>query len=104
MAMTWENLKSYVNSTTDQDAFVEQCWDEAGTLINAYIRERDVPNDVYDRARIEVGQELFNRRSAPNGIAQFATFEGTTTQRVARDPMIGAYPLLNPIIGGYNFA
>jgi hypothetical protein len=104
MAMTWENLKSYVNSTSDQDAFVEQCWDEAGTLINKYIRERDVPNDVYDRARIEVGQELFNRRSAPNGIAQFATFEGTTTQRVARDPMIGAYPLLNPIIGGYNFA
>lgn len=104
MAMTWENLKSYVNSTSDQDTFVEQCWDEATTLINAYIRDRDVPNDVYDRARIEVGQELFNRRSAPNGIAQFATFEGTTTQRVARDPLIGAYPLLNPIIGGYNFA
>lgn len=102
--MNWENLKSYVNSTSDQDTFVEECWDQATLLVDAYIRDRDVPNDLYDRARIEVGQELFNRRSAPNGIAQFATFDGTTTQRVARDPMIGAYPILNPIIGGYNFA
>jgi hypothetical protein len=102
--MNWENLKEYVNSTNDQDTFVEQCWDEATQLVDAYIRDRDVPNKLYDRARIEVGQELFNRRSAPNGIAQFATFDGTTTQRVARDPMIGAYPILNPIIGGYNFA
>lgn len=104
MAMTWENLKSYVNSTSDQDAYVEQCWDEATTLVNTYVRERAVPTDIFDRARIEVGQELFNRRSAPNGIAQFATFEGTQTQRVARDPMVGAYPILNPVIGGYNFA
>lgn len=104
MAMTWNNLKSYVNSASTDDTFTEQCWNEATTLINAYIRDRDVPNVVYDRARLEVGQELFNRRSAPNGIAQFATFDGTQTQRVARDPLVGAYPLLNPIINGYNFA
>ena len=104
MAMTWNNLKAYVNSASADDTFVEQCWDEATTLVNAYIRDRDVPNDVFDRARLEVGQELFNRRSAPNGIAQFATFDGTQTQLVARDPMVGAYPLLNPIINGYSFA
>lgn len=102
--MTWEDLKAWVNSSADQDTIVERCWDEATALVTNYVRERAVPTVIFDRARLEVGAELFNKRSAPNGIAQFATFDGVSTARVARDPMVAAYPLLNPVIGGFTVA
>jgi len=58
-----------------------------------------VPATALLRARIECGSELFHRRSAPNGIAQFATLDGGSAVRVARDPMIAAYPILTPWVG-----
>jgi hypothetical protein len=42
--------------------------------------------------------ELFHRRSAPNGVAQFASFDGSPI-RVAKDPMNAVYPLLMPYTG-----
>jgi hypothetical protein len=55
--------------------------------------------DILNRAKIECGSELYHRRSAPNGVAQFATLDGGSAVRVARDPMIAAYPILVPYVG-----
>lgn len=99
MALTSAALKIYVNAPTADDAFITQCWNEAVALVTKFIGNEFVPETVVDRARVEVGQELYSRRAAPNGIAQYATFEGASAIRVARDPMVGAYPLLQPYVG-----
>jgi len=67
--------------------------------VNRFIGVAVVPADVLDRAKIECGSELYHRRSAPNGIAQFATLDGGSAIRVARDPMVAAIPLLQPFVG-----
>ena len=94
MAMTWQDLKAYVNAPAADDELVEANWDEASELIDVFIGTATVPAVILDRARIVVGAELYGQRAAPNGIAQFATFDGQSAIRVARDPMTGAYPLL----------
>ena len=99
MALSWTDLKAYVNAPTADDDFVEQCWTEAIALVTKFVGTATVPATITDRARIEVGQELYNRRAAPNGIAQYATFDGATALRTARDPMVGAYPILQPYTG-----
>jgi len=57
-----------------------------------------VPPVVLDRAIKEVGSELFHRRQAPGGVAQFAGLDGAPI-RVARDPMVSAYPILARHVG-----
>jgi hypothetical protein len=46
------------------------------------------------RCYLEVGSELFHRRNAPMGVAQYATYDGAPAN-TARDPLVGVYPLLN---------
>lgn len=96
--MAWTDLKNYVGAPDSDDAFVETCFDDASSMVSAFVGQTYVPNNVVTRATLEVGSELYHRRSAPNGIAQFSTFDGSPI-RVARDPMIGAYPLLNRYVG-----
>ena len=95
----YDDLKAYVGAPDSDDAFVSTCWDEAHALVDLFCGSVVVPATVLKRAKIECGSELFHRRSAPNGIAQFATLDGGSAVRVARDPMIGAYPLLTPYVG-----
>jgi hypothetical protein len=92
------DLQEYVGAPDSDAAYVEQCWDEATSLVSVYVGDIDVPIAILDRATLEVGSELYHRRQAPNGIAQFSSMDGTPV-RVARDPMLGAYPLLNRYIG-----
>jgi len=113
------DLAQYVGAPDTDTTFVGQCWDESVALVNAYIEGSTVvntgaqsltevvdpltgdvlnnvsmlPAEVVDRAYLEVGSELYHRRNAPNGIAQFSSFDGNA-MRVARDPMVAAYPLL----------
>lgn len=87
------NLQEYVGAPDSDAAYVEECWDEATSLVNVFIGSATVPVAILDRAFLEVGSELYHRRQAPNGIAQFASLDGSPI-RVARDPMLGAYPLL----------
>lgn len=101
--MTAADLEAYVNlpgADGEHSAFVTQCWEEAVELVECYVGSADVPATVLKRACLEVGSELFHRRQAPNGIAQFATLDGSSAVRVARDPMVGAYPILKRFIGG----
>jgi hypothetical protein len=95
----YDDLKAYVGAPASDDAFVADCWTEASALVAKFVGTATVNADVLNRAKIECGSELYHRRSAPNGIAQFATLDGGTSQRVARDPMIAAYPILVPYVG-----
>lgn len=102
--MTAADLEIYVGAPGD--AFVATCWEEAVELVNQYVgidrltaAPRVIPETVRTRACLEVGSELFHRRNAPNGVAQFATL-GDAPVRVARDPMLGAYPILNRFLPG----
>lgn len=96
--MNATDLQEYVGAPDSDAAYVEQCWDEATSLVSIYVDGFEIPIAILDRASLEVGSELYHRRQAPNGIAQFSSMDGTPV-RVARDPMLGAYPLLNRYIG-----
>jgi hypothetical protein len=91
--MTWEDLKSYVGATDSDDDYVESCWDESVYLVNNFADADVVPEKLMDRAYLECGSELYHRRSAPNGIAQFTSYDGSPV-RIARDPMTPVYALL----------
>ena len=103
--MTATDLENYVGATPG-DAFVATCWDEAYELVTQYVgtdpvtaEPRAIPPATLRRACLEVGSELFHRQKAPNGVAQFATMDASPI-RVARDPMVGAYPILNRFLPG----
>jgi predicted Zn-dependent peptidase len=91
--MTATDLQAYVGASTSDISYVTDCFDEATALVIQFVGKSYVPKSIVDRAVLEVGSELYHRRSAPNGIAQFGALDGAPI-RVARDPMVGAYPLL----------
>lgn len=93
-----EALAEYVKAGT-VTAYVGQCWDEAQALVGRHIGDAQVPETIVTRATIEVGAELYNRQNAPSGVLNQATEFGGTPTRVARDPMVAAYPLLRPWVG-----
>lgn len=95
--LTVADLAAYV-SAPEGDQFVMQCWTEAQALVDRLVGTSEVPESVLGRAYLEAGSELYHRRQAPNGIAQFATMDAPAT-RVARDPMVGVYPIIAPFIG-----
>lgn len=94
-----DRLARYVGSSRHD--FMETCWAEGASMVDGYIGSyaQRVPAAVRERAILEVGAELFHRRQAPGGITQFAA-EGGAPVRMARDPMLGAYPLLNRFLPG----
>lgn len=92
--MTWEDLKSFVGSSTADDTYVQQCWTTATELVDNFIGTNEVPATVSDRAILMTGSELYHQRNAPNGVAQFNEFNGAPV-RIARDPMTPAYSLLS---------
>lgn len=98
MSVTAADLLTYVNGSASDTTFAEGCLAEAVELVSLYVGDAVVPESIRDRAVKEVGSELFHRRQAPNGIAQFATPDAAPL-RVARDPMVGAYPILNRVPG-----
>lgn len=97
MAVSLAEFQAYVG--TDESTFPQECLTAGISLVTRYIGEIDtVPADVQDQAVYITASELFHRRSAPNGIAQFASMDGNPV-RVARDPMTAVYPLLLPYVG-----
>lgn len=92
-------LAAYVGGVPVSD-FLEKCADEAAALVAGHIGQTaSVPKDIRDRAILEVAAELYHRKSAPNGIKNFADgFDGATAIRVARDPLVAARPLLAPYL------
>ena len=96
MSVTVEQFQNYVGTKEDGE-FVERCITTARILITNYVRDAEVPEAIKDSSILTVASELFHRRSAPNGIAQFASMDGSPV-RVAKDPMNAVYPLLLPFV------
>jgi hypothetical protein len=93
---TIDDLLDYTGAQESDRDYLEKCLAQAMMLVNAYcVRTPDIPEEILDGAYLQVASELFHRRSAPSGIAQFSSLDGTTPVRVAKDAMTSVYPLLN---------
>jgi hypothetical protein len=96
-AVTLAELQAYIGTEETGD-FIESCLSAGNALVGNYIGAIDtVPDEVHRQAILICASELFHRRSAPNGIAQFASMDGSPV-RVAKDPMGAVYPLLLPFV------
>jgi len=96
-AVLLAEFKAYVGTDEDSD-FIEQALDAGHALVDQYQGDATVPADVHKIAILTCASEIFHRRSAPNGVAQFASFDGSPI-RVAKDPMNAVYPLLQKYVG-----
>ena len=97
MSVTVAQLQSYIG-TKETGSFIEGCLASGLSLVNNYIGSSDVPVSIKDQAVLICASEIFHRKSAPQGVAQFAALDGQPI-RVAKDPMNAVYPLLLPFIG-----
>ncbi len=96
-AVTLAELQAYIG-TDETGSFIDSCLSAGNALVGNYIGEIDtVPDEVHRQAILICASELFHRRSAPNGIAQFASMDGSP-MRVAKDPMGAVYALLLPFV------
>jgi hypothetical protein len=96
MAVTVEQFRAYVG-TKEVSSFVDSCLASAGQMVAKFVGASNVPDAVLDSAVLSCASELFHRRSAPNGVAQFADLG--TTVRIAKDPMNAAREMLLPFTG-----
>lgn len=77
------------------DALTETL-DEATAIVSRIVGDVAVPTPVLRRAIIDTAADLWNARSAPNGVATFADANGTVPLRVSRDRSATARALLRP--------
>lgn len=92
-------LAQYVKAAERDAAFVAQCEARAAALVAQRVAGATVPAEILDLARLEVGADLFWRRSARNGVAGFDGADTVQPVRIARDPMRAADDLLRPFLG-----
>jgi hypothetical protein len=98
MAVTLADLQAYIGTEESGD-FIESCLFSGEKLVANYIGSaQNVPTEISDQATLIAASELFHRRSAPNGIAQFASMDGQPV-RMGKDPLTAVYPLLLPFVG-----
>ena len=93
--VTTDDLLDFVGGQESDRDFAEKCLAQAMMLTNAYCLRAEVPEEILDNSYLQVGSELFHRRNAPSGIAQFSSLDGTSPIRVAKDPMMSVYHLLD---------
>jgi hypothetical protein len=95
LTISLADFQAYVGTDETGD-FIRSCLDAGHGLVDRYQGDTEgVPTQVHTQAVLICASELFHRRSAPNGVAQFASFDGSPV-RVAKDPMNAVYPLLLP--------
>ena len=91
-------LQAYIG-TDETGSFIDSCLSAGTAQVGNYVGSVvTVPDEVHRQSILICASEMFHRRSAPNGIAQFASMDGSAV-RVAKDPMGAVYPLLNPYVG-----
>ena len=96
--LTVAELQAYVG-TDETGEFMTSCVTFANQHVGNYVGSiTTVPSEVMHQARLICASEIYHRRSAPNGVAQFASMDGSPI-RVAKDPMNAVYPLLLPYVG-----
>lgn len=93
-------LAKYVNAAAG-DGYVEDAADEAAAMVANHTKPGNVrgpvPASVLARAELEVGAELFHRRTSRNGVVGLdGGPDNFAPLRIARDPMKAAYDILAP--------
>lgn len=105
MAITPEpaKLAAYVNDSdrTGGSEYVQQSAAEAAAMLEGHLTVTNVrampPEHVVARALLEVGAELYHRRTSRNGIAGLdGSPDNIAPLRIARDPMRACYDILRP--------
>lgn len=94
-----ERLRTNVGADpTLDDSHLDAVINEAAALIKQYCGDAfsSIPQVISQRAVLEVASELWAKRNAIGGIMQGYSDAGPV--RLARDPMIAAYPLLRPYL------
>lgn len=97
LTISLADLQAYIGTEETGD-FITSCLTAGHSLVDRYQGEVEVPSQLHVQAVLICASEIYHRRSAPQGIAQFASMDGSPV-RVARDPMIAVYPLLQPYCG-----
>lgn len=99
-------LTAYVKSgattvSSADSAFIQECLDEAMALVDnrCGTARYMVPVTVLQRAYINVGADLYFRRTAPQGISQFTSADGAA-MRLGKNPMDAAEEILRPFLPG----
>lgn len=97
--ITADNAKIYLGASDyDNDDLINACLNDAVVLVDEYVGEATVPDTILDRCYLIVTADLWERRNAPNGIAnqQFVTADGIPSSpvRIALDPLNGVYKIL----------
>jgi hypothetical protein len=93
-------LASYCQAPAG-DPSAAACANEAAAMVAhrlAGVAANTVPAAVVERAQLECGKELFDRRQSRSGIAGMDSVD-FTPMRIARDPMKAAMPYLQPYLG-----
>lgn len=93
-------LRRYVGADATKNTDLAEVWAEAQALVVKEVGAALVPGPVMVRAIKECASELWHRRSAPGGVMQQFTDLDAAPVRMARDPMLGARPLLAPWLPG----
>lgn len=108
-----ERVAKHAKTSTNDD-YVRECTEQGIALVNKHIGaallpievyERAVigtalvPIEMYERAVIETAADLFWRRNAQSGIAQFQSGEGLELMRIGADPLHAARIILRPWTG-----
>lgn len=98
--ITAADLGEYAAPGMPVTEYMTGCVSVASKLIESQIGGGNgIPQEIVDRATLEVAAELYHRRNAPNGIKNFADgFDGAGAIRVARDALVAARPLLAPYL------
>ncbi len=90
-------LDWYVQALGEDTDYASQCHAQAQQMVTDFIGGESnpfrVPDSVVARAVLEVGADLYYRKSSRNGVVGL---DGVDPQpfRLNRDPMAAAYPLL----------
>lgn len=103
MTINLESVKEYLGATEyDNDQLIQACLDDAVILVDQFVGLATVPDSIMDRCYFIVTADLWERRNAPNGVAnqQFITADGipSTPVRIALDPLNGVYKILRRYI------
>lgn len=93
-------LAKYVQAAPG-DEYVIDAAAEAGAMVSNHLKpgnvRGEVPPAIIARARLEVGAELFHRRTSRNGVVGLdGGPDNFAPLRIARDPMKAAYDILAP--------
>lgn len=93
-------LIAYVGASASDATFAGQKVDEAWALVRRHMGDyaSQVPAAIQQSAMYECAAKLWARKGAPNG--QDSYLMDGTPMPIPRDPMVTAYPILDPFLPG----